>query len=68
MAVALGPRIRLHNLCSRALRETDPRKLSVLLAQIEDVIGETLDELADMLEDVEGMIKKIEQSSRIHLT
>jgi hypothetical protein len=66
--MVLKSRTRLQKLCRCALQETDPHKLAVLLTQIEDVIGETLNDLADMLRDVEGMIKKIDQSTRIHLS
>lgn len=66
--MVLKSRTRLHKLCRCALHEADPHKLAILLTQIDDVLRETVDELTDMLEDVEGMIRKREQSSRIHLS
>jgi hypothetical protein len=65
--MVLKPRTRLQKLCSRALRETDPQKLACLLNEIDGLVGETMDELHDMLREVEQMVKKMEQSSGIHL-
>jgi hypothetical protein len=56
--MALKLRTRLHTLCSRALRETDPQKLAILLNEIDDILCETLDELSAMLADVEQVLKK----------
>jgi hypothetical protein len=61
-------RARLHKVCSRALLETDPQKLAVLMNEIDNIVCVTLDELADMLKDVEQVLKTMEQSSRMHLT
>jgi hypothetical protein len=58
----------LRKLCSHAERETDPKKLDVLLTEIDDILSETLDEIADMIKDVEQVLKKMERSSRIHLS
>lgn len=56
--MAPKPRTRLHKLCSRALRETDPQELATLLTEIDDILCETLDELNAMLKDVEQVLKK----------
>jgi hypothetical protein len=68
MPMLRNRRTRLHKVCSRALLETDPQKLAVLLNEIDNIVCVTLDELADMLKDVEQVLKTMEQSSRIHLT
>lgn len=65
--MGLNLRTRVHKLCSRALGETDPKKLAVLLTQIDDLLRETVEEMADMLQDVEQFLKKLEQTSRLHL-
>ena len=64
--MSLRNRARLQKLCSHALPETDPQKLGVLLAKIDDILSETVAELSAMLEDVEQMLKGREQLSRIH--
>jgi hypothetical protein len=63
----LRNRTRLHKLCSRALAESDPQELAVLLSEIDDMLSETLDELTMMLKDVEQVLKKGNKSLRIHL-
>jgi hypothetical protein len=60
-------RARLRKLCSRAIAEKDPHKLAVLLMEIDDILSETVDEIAGMLKDVEQVLKKRELASRIHL-
>jgi hypothetical protein len=60
-------RTRLRKLCSRAIAENDPHKLAVLLMEIDDILSETVDEIAGMLKDVEQVLKKRERLSRIHL-
>ncbi len=67
MPMAVNPRIRLQKLCSRAARETDPQKLAGLLDEIDDILSETVAELSAMLNEVGPLLKKTEQSSRIHL-
>jgi hypothetical protein len=66
--MVLKSRTRLHKLCSRALREKDPQKLAGLLYEIDGIFCDTMEELHDMLQQVEQMVKKMEESSRIHLT
>jgi len=66
-SMALKNRTRLRKLCSRAMAESDPHKLAVLLTEIDNVLCETLDELADMLEEVEQVLKKRESTPKIHL-
>jgi hypothetical protein len=65
--MTIKTRTRLRKLCSRALAENDPHKLAVLLMEIDDILSETIDEIAGMLKDVEQVLKKRERSSRIHL-
>jgi hypothetical protein len=60
-------RTRLRKLCSRAIVEKDPHELAVLLMEIDEILSETVDEIAGMLKDVEQVLKKRERSSRIHL-
>jgi hypothetical protein len=55
----------LHILCSHALAETDPQKLAVLLDKIDDILCQTLVDLGAILEDVEQVLKRREQLSRI---
>jgi hypothetical protein len=62
-----GTRTRLHALCSRAMVESDPQELAILLNEIDSILSETLSELSAMLKDVERLLKKREQTSRIHL-
>jgi hypothetical protein len=66
--MVLKSRTHLHQLCSRALRERDPQKLAGLLTEIDGIVCETMDELHDILKEVEQMLEKMAQSSRIHLT
>jgi ABC-type transporter Mla subunit MlaD len=68
MLMGLNPRTRVHKLCSRALGETDPKKLAVLLNEIDDILSESVAELRDMLQEVEQVLKKMGRPSRIHLT
>lgn len=63
----LNNRTRLHKLCRRALAETDPQEFAALLTEIDDILSETFDELTLMLNDVEQVLNKKLQSSRIHL-
>lgn len=63
----LKNRTRLHRLCCRALAETDQQELAALLSEIDDILSETLNELILMLNDVEQVLKKRGQASRIHL-
>jgi hypothetical protein len=58
--MVLKPRTHWRRLCSQAQRETDPKKLDILLTEIDDILCETLDEIADMLNDVEQLLKKME--------
>jgi hypothetical protein len=68
MLMGLNPRTRVRKLCSRALGETDPNKLAVLLNEIDDILSESEAELRDMLQEVEQVLKKKGRPSRIHLT
>ncbi len=63
----LKNRTRLHKLCTRALAETDPRKLAVLLSEIDEILSGTMIELSDMLQEVEQVLRKREQATRVHL-
>lgn len=63
----MNNRTRLRKLCSRAIAEKDPHELAVLLMEIDEILSETVDEIAGMLKDVEQVLKKRERSSRIHL-
>ncbi len=67
MPMVPNRRTRLHKLCSRALRETDPQKLAVLLNEIDDILAEALGELNAMLKEVEQVLKRREKSSWIHM-
>jgi predicted component of type VI protein secretion system len=60
-------RTRLRKLCARAITEKDTHELAVLLMEIDDILSETVEEIAGMLKDVEQVLKKRERSSRIHL-
>lgn len=53
-----------HILCSRALSETDPEKLAVLLTKTEDVLSETVAELSVIFKEVGQVLKRREQLSR----
>lgn len=64
--MALKTRTRLHRLCSRAVAESDPHELAVLLTEIDNILGETFAELSAMLKDVEQMLKKRKLSSRVY--
>lgn len=68
VSMCLNARTQLHKLCSRALRETDPEKLAILLRQINEILCETLAELQGMLKDVEQVLSRRRPSSRIDLT
>jgi HPt (histidine-containing phosphotransfer) domain-containing protein len=61
-----NPRTRLQKLCSRAERETDPQKLAGLLIEIDEILRQTLEEVANLLNEVEQVLKKREHSMRIH--
>lgn len=63
--MSLGNRTRLHKLCSRALSETDPQELTILLNEIDDILSQTLVDLSGILEDVEQVLRRREQLSRI---
>lgn len=65
--MSLSERTRLHKLCARALAETDPQKLAVLLTKIEDVLCETFADLSVMLQELEQVLGRREQLSRIQL-
>lgn len=55
--MVLKSKTRLHLLCSRAVRETDPQELAGLLNEIEEILCETIAELSAMLKDVEEVFK-----------
>jgi hypothetical protein len=63
----LRNRTRLHKLCSRAVAETDPQKLAVLLIEIDDILCQAVVEVRTMLKDVEQLVRGRNQLSRIHL-
>jgi hypothetical protein len=65
--MSLRNRTRLHKLCSRALAENDPQKLTVLLTEIDAILSETVAELSAMLKDVEQVLSRPEQLSEIQL-
>jgi hypothetical protein len=66
-APTLKGRMEFHILCSRALAETDPQKLAVLLIEIEDILSETVAALGAMLKDTEQVLGRCEQSSQIQV-
>jgi hypothetical protein len=66
--MSLTNRTRLPKLCSRVLAETDPQKLALLLTKIDEILSETVAEMSAMLQDVEHVLKRRQQSSsRIQL-
>jgi MEDS: MEthanogen/methylotroph, DcmR Sensory domain len=65
--MSLRNRTRLHQLCSRVLAETDPQKLASLQLKIDDILSETVAELGAMLNEVEQLLRRSEQLSRIQL-
>jgi hypothetical protein len=60
-------RTRLNKLCSRALVETDPQKLVLLLTKIHAILSETVAELSAMLNDLEPVLSRPKQLSRAQL-
>jgi signal transduction histidine kinase len=68
MLMGPNPRTRVPKLWSGALGETDPKKLAVLLNEIDDILSESVADLRAMLKEVEPVLKKKGRSSRIHLT